>query len=272
MNNAEIVDLAHQNLINTYGCALLAFVRGTGAYLYDADGNRYLDFSGGLAVTSKTAIPRRARDQGAGREAYARFQRLSHRADGAAGGASGCGHFYMGGSHRGEANEVRQAGAALGPRPGGAGQAEVVSTLGPFHGRTLARRARPARKNITSASSRWNRLPHGSCDDVEALDKAVHDETIAIMLEPIQGEGGAVTPRINYLKRVRDLCDRRKILLILDEVQTDGGGRQCFSPGSTSGSLAHHDVCQSARRRLLIGAIRSPKANVAQSPTPGVTA
>jgi acetylornithine/N-succinyldiaminopimelate aminotransferase len=40
MNNAEIVDLAHQNLINTYGCVPLAFVRGSGAYLYDADGNR----------------------------------------------------------------------------------------------------------------------------------------------------------------------------------------------------------------------------------------
>src|SRR6266481_1627823 len=52
MNNAEIVALAHQNLINTYGCVPLAFVRGTGAYLYDADGNRYLDFFCGLAVTS----------------------------------------------------------------------------------------------------------------------------------------------------------------------------------------------------------------------------
>ena len=52
MNNAEMVDLAHQNLINTYGCVPLAFVRGNGAYLYDADGNRYLDFFCGLAVTS----------------------------------------------------------------------------------------------------------------------------------------------------------------------------------------------------------------------------
>ena len=53
--------------------------------------------------------------------------------------------------------------------------------------------------------------------------KAVHDETIAMMVEPIQGEGGVVTPRIDYLERVRDLCDRRKILLILDEVQIGMG-------------------------------------------------
>ena len=52
MNNAEIVDLAHSSLLNTYGCTPLAFVRGNGAYLYDADGNRYLDFFCGLAVTS----------------------------------------------------------------------------------------------------------------------------------------------------------------------------------------------------------------------------
>src|SRR5258708_29669192 len=52
MNNSEIVELAHANLANTYGCQPIAFVRGTGAYLYDADGNRYLDFFCGLAVTS----------------------------------------------------------------------------------------------------------------------------------------------------------------------------------------------------------------------------
>jgi 4-aminobutyrate aminotransferase-like enzyme len=52
MSNAEIVELAHANLVNNYGCMPLAFVRGHGAYLYDADGNRYLDFFCGLAVTS----------------------------------------------------------------------------------------------------------------------------------------------------------------------------------------------------------------------------
>ena len=52
MNNAEIIELAHSSLLNTYGCTPLAFVRGNGAYLYDAAGNRYLDFFCGLAVTS----------------------------------------------------------------------------------------------------------------------------------------------------------------------------------------------------------------------------
>ena len=52
MNNAEIVELAHRSLANTYGCIPLAFERGDGAYLYDVEGNKYLDFFCGLAVTS----------------------------------------------------------------------------------------------------------------------------------------------------------------------------------------------------------------------------
>ena len=52
MNNAEIVELAHKHMVNIYGCLPLAFVEGRGPYLYDADGNRYLDFFCGLAVTS----------------------------------------------------------------------------------------------------------------------------------------------------------------------------------------------------------------------------
>src|SRR5437879_4781765 len=52
MTNAEIVDLTHEHLVNIYGCLPIAFVRGEGSYLFDADGNRYLDFFCGLAVTS----------------------------------------------------------------------------------------------------------------------------------------------------------------------------------------------------------------------------
>jgi acetylornithine/N-succinyldiaminopimelate aminotransferase len=60
-------------------------------------------------------------------------------------------------------------------------------------------------------------------DDLAALDRARRDETVAVMVEPIQGEGGVVVPRADYLKRVRDWCDRNKLLLILDEIQTGMG-------------------------------------------------
>ena len=60
-------------------------------------------------------------------------------------------------------------------------------------------------------------------DDLAALDRALHDETVGVMVEPIQGEGGVVVPHADYLKRMRDWCDRNKLLLILDEVQTGMG-------------------------------------------------
>src|SRR5260221_11047458 len=60
-------------------------------------------------------------------------------------------------------------------------------------------------------------------DDLAALDRARRDETVGVMIEPIQGEGGVVVPRADYLKRVRDWCDRNKLLLILDEIQTGMG-------------------------------------------------
>ena len=85
MNNAEIIELTHRHMVDVYGCLPLAFARGHGAYLFDADGNRYLDFFCGLAVTSlghgNPRVVRAIKDP--------RFQRLSHRADCATGRAAG---------------------------------------------------------------------------------------------------------------------------------------------------------------------------------------
>ena len=123
-----------------------------------------------------------------------------------------------------EANEAALKLARRWGHDRGAGRFEVVSTLGSFHGRTFGTLSATGQEKyhigFQPLVPGFRMVPY---DDVEALDKAVHDETIAIMLEPIQGEGGVVTPRLDYLKRVRDLCDRRKILLILDEVQTGMG-------------------------------------------------
>jgi acetylornithine/succinyldiaminopimelate/putrescine aminotransferase len=60
-------------------------------------------------------------------------------------------------------------------------------------------------------------------DDVAAIEKSITDQTVALIVEPIQGEGGVVMPRTDYLGRLRDLCDRKKLLLIVDEVQTGMG-------------------------------------------------
>jgi acetylornithine/N-succinyldiaminopimelate aminotransferase len=228
MTNAEIVELAHQSLANTYGCVPLAFTHGNGAWLYDADGNRYLDFFCGLAVTSlghnHPRVVRAIKEQAEKlthvsnvfhTEPMARLAaRLSH--------AFGDGRIFFGNSGA-EANE---AAIKLARRwgHGKGGRFEIIATLGSFHGRTLGTLSATGQEKYHQGFlplvPGFKLVPY---DDVAALERAITPQTAAIMLEPIQGEGGVVVPREDYLARVRDLCDRRELLLILDEVQTGIG-------------------------------------------------
>ena len=229
MNNAEIVELAHRNLVDVYGCLPLAFVRGHGAYLYDADGNRYLDFFCGLAVTSlghgNPRVVRAIKEQAEKlthvsnvfhTEPTARLaERLANRFDD--------GKVFLANSGA-EANEAAIKLARRWGSNAGAGRYEILATLGSFHGRTLATLSATGQEKYHQG---FQPLMPGfrlvPFDDIAALDRARHDETVAVMVEPIQGEGGVVMPRPDYLKRLREFCDRNKMLLILDEVQVGMG-------------------------------------------------
>jgi len=229
MNNAEIVELAHRNLVDVYGCLPLAFVRGHGAYLYDADGNRYLDFFCGLAVTSlghgNPRVVRAIKEQAEKlthvsnvfhTEPTARLaERLANRFGG--------GKVFLANSGA-EANEAAIKLARRWGSNAGAGRHEILATLGSFHGRTLATLSATGQEKYHQG---FQPLMPGfrlvPFDDVAALERARHDETVAVMVEPIQGEGGVVMPRPDYLKGLREFCDRNKMLLILDEVQVGMG-------------------------------------------------
>jgi predicted acetylornithine/succinylornithine family transaminase len=275
MNNAEIVDLAHQNLMNTYGCAPLAFVRGTGAYLYDADGNRYLDFFCGLAVTSLGhSHPRVVRAIKEQAEKLTHVSNVFHTEPMARLAARLCGHFGDGRlffcNSGAEANEAALKLARRWGHDRGAGRFEVVSTLGSFHGRTFGTLSATGQEKyhigFQPLLPGFRLVPY---DDVDALDKAVRDETVAIMIEPIQGEGGVVMPHPDYLKRVRELCDRRKILLILDEVQTGIGRTGKLFAWQHAG--VKPDIMTLAKALgggLPIGAMIA-KSEIAQSLAPG---
>ena len=228
MNNAEIVGLAHANLANTYGCTPIAFVRGHGAYLFDADGNRYLDFFCGLAVTSlghgHPRVVRAIKDQA---EKVTHVSNVFHtepmaRLAARLGGAFGDGRIFFG-NPGAEANE---AALKLARRwgHGNGGRFEFISTLGSFHGRTIGTLSATGQEKyhigFQPLVPGFKLVPY---DDVAAIERALSDKTVAIMVEPIQGEGGVVTPSLDYLGRLRDLCDRNKLLLIVDEVQTGMG-------------------------------------------------
>jgi acetylornithine/N-succinyldiaminopimelate aminotransferase len=228
MNNAEIVDLAHANLVNNYGCMPIAFVRGHGAYLYDADGNRYLDFFCGLAVTSlghgHPRVVRAIKEQA---------EKLTHACNvfhtepmaklaARIGKSFGDGRIFFANSGA-EANE---AAFKLARRwgHGNGGRFEFISTLGSFHGRTFASLSATGQEKYHQGFlplvPGFRLVPY---DDVAAVERAISDQTVAVLVEPIQGEGGVVTPTQDSLARLRDLCDRAKILLIVDEVQTGMG-------------------------------------------------
>ena len=275
MNNAEIVELAHQNLINTYGCVPLAFARGTGAYLYDADGNRYLDFFCGLAVTSlghgNPRVVRAIKEQA---EKLTHVSNVYHTEPMARLAARLCGLFGDGrvffANSGAEANEAALKLARRWGHDRGAGRFEIVSTLGSFHGRTMGTLSATGQEKyhigFQPLVPGFRLVPY---DDVAALDGAVRDETVAIMIEAIQGEGGVVMPHADYLKRVRDLCDRRKILMLLDEVQT-GIGRtgKLFAWQHANVKPDIMTLAKALGGGLPIGAMIA-RSEIAQSLTPG---
>jgi acetylornithine/N-succinyldiaminopimelate aminotransferase len=275
MNNAEIVELTHRNLVDIYGCLPIAFARGHGAYLYDADGNRYLDFFCGLAVTSlghgHPRVVRAIKEQADKlthvsnvfhTEPTARLaERLANR--------FGDGRVFLGNSGA-EANEAAIKLARRWGHKDGGGRFEIVAALGSFHGRTLATLTATGQEKYHQG---FQPLVPGfrltPFDDLAALERARHDETVAVMIEPIQGEGGVVVPRTDYLKRVREFCDRRGLLLILDEIQTGVGRTGKFFAYEHAGIKP--DIVTLAKALaggLPIGAMIA-RAEIASSFTPG---
>ncbi len=229
MTNREVVALAHGALMDVYACAPIALERGEGAYLYDVEGKRYLDFFCGLAVTSlghaHPGVTRAIVEQA---EKLTHVSNVFHTEASARLAAElsrrfGDGRVFLCNSGA-EANEAaiklaRRWGASRGSRY------EIVTALNSFHGRTLATLAATGQEKYHLG---FQPLPQGfrmvPFDDLAAVRAALRDHTVAVMIEPIQGEGGVVLPRDErYLDGLRELCDKRGLLLIFDEVQTGVG-------------------------------------------------
>jgi predicted acetylornithine/succinylornithine family transaminase len=229
MTNREVVALAHGALMDVYACAPIALERGEGAYLYDVEGKHYLDFFCGLAVTSlghaHPGVTRAIVEQA---EKLTHVSNVFHTEASARLAAElsrrfGDGRVFLCNSGA-EANEAaiklaRRWGASRGSRY------EIVTALNSFHGRTLATLAATGQEKYHVG---FQPLPQGfrmvPFDDLAAVRAALRDHTVAVMIEPIQGEGGVVLPRDErYLDGLRELCDKRGLLLIFDEVQTGVG-------------------------------------------------
>lgn len=214
-------------LMNTYKRAAIDFVRGEGEYLYDTHGRRYIDLLSGVAVVSVGhANPRVASaiSQQAAKLVHVSnlfgnlpMRRLAERIQASTGG---WGRIFFCNSGA-EANECA---IKLARKAGGGTRHKILAAEGGFHGRTLGTLA------ATGQPEKWKGfepLPqgfvHNPYNNLEAFAAALDDSVAGILVEPIQGERGVIPGTVEFLKGVRDLCDRAKIPLIFDEVQTGVG-------------------------------------------------
>jgi predicted acetylornithine/succinylornithine family transaminase len=227
----EIQQLDAEHVMQTYGRLPVAFVRGEGVKLWDTEGNEYLDFLGGLAVTAlghaHPAVADAVADQArtllhVSNLYYNEVQpRVAAHLDELLGGG---GRVFFANSGA-EANECAiKLARRYGQANGGPERFHVLSALGSFHGRTLTTLAATGQPQKQET---FQPLPAGfrqvGFGDLDALAAAMDERVCAVMLEPIQGEGGVVPAPPGYLDAVRSLCDEREALLLVDEVQTGLG-------------------------------------------------
>jgi len=230
MNLEQIRSLDSRYHMNVYGRLPVAFVRGEGALLWDTDGKRYLDFLAGIAVMSvghsHPKVVQAIREQ-AGKLAHVSnlfytepqailAERLHD--------LLGWGKVFFSNSGA-EANECALKLARRWARArGSAERSGVVVALGSFHGRTfttLAATGQPHKHEPFAPLPAW--FTYVSLNDEEALDQAVGDDTTAVLLEVVQGEGGVRLATPEYLTAARKFCEERSAALIFDEVQTGLG-------------------------------------------------
>ena len=213
--------------IPVFGAPQVMFAKGAGTQLWDISGKRYLDFLCGLAVTSL------GHSHPAVTEAIAlQAGELMHVSNffanpGATKAAVQLDALLGGGGQVFFCNsgaEANEAAIKLARKFGGRGRYGVVSAYGSFHGRTLAALAatgQPAKHEpFQPMPEGFRHVPFG---DVAALEAAIDPTVSAVLLEPIQGEGGVIPAPDGYLAAVRALCDERGLLMIMDEVQTGLG-------------------------------------------------
>lgn len=209
----------------------LELVRGQGTEVWDSTGRRYLDFLAGIAVVSlghcNPTVSEAIAQQAATLVHVSNFfanpvaNRAALQLVGLIEQVTGeRGQIFFTNSGA-EANECA---LKLARRASGPGRYVVVSALGSFHGRTLATLAATGQPTKHVAfepmPEGFVHVPYG---DLDALRSAMHDDVAAVLIEPIQGEGGVVPAPPGYLAGIRELCDSTGALMIVDEIQTGLG-------------------------------------------------
>ena len=227
-SSSDVIALAKKYLIANYTRFPVCLVRGDGSWVWDAEGNRYLDFfpgwGCGILGHCPPRVVRAVREQ-AGELIhvpntwYTAPQALLAKELSDRTGWGGVCFFCNSGA---EANETAIKLARLHGRA--KGRYKILTMTNSFHGRTfgaLSATAQPKyHAGLEPMLPGFLYAPYG---DLDAAAAAIDSETAAVLLEPIQGEGGINLPPPGYLEGLRALCDKHGLLLMLDEVQTGMG-------------------------------------------------
>lgn len=227
MNIDEVKGLDQRYLFQNYARQSLCFDHGEREFLWDLDGRQYIDLVAGIAVNSlgyaHPAVVKAVCEQSQRLMHVSNLYLVREQAEAAEALASVCPPplsatlFVNSGA---EANE-----AALKLAVKHTGRSKVVSATNSFHGRTcvsLSATGQPKYQNGFEPllSKAFDFIPYG---DTEALKSSVTGDTAAVILEPVQGEGGVIPVPEDFFRTARDICDEKGALLICDEVQTGMG-------------------------------------------------
>jgi predicted acetylornithine/succinylornithine family transaminase len=227
MTTQQTIELFQRYVIGNYTRYPVCLVRGEGSYVWDAEGNRYLDFFPGWGCDLLGHCPPRVieavRDQ-VGKLIhvpntwYTEAQGLLAQALSERSGFGGQCFFCNSGA---EANEAAIKLARLYGKPG---RYKIITMMNSFHGRTLGALSATGQpkyhQGLEPLLAGFQFAPFG---DLDAAARLIDGETCAILVEPVQGEGGINVPPAGYLEGLRALADQHKLLLIFDEVQSGMG-------------------------------------------------
>jgi predicted acetylornithine/succinylornithine family transaminase len=229
MTTDDVIATAERYLMPTYRRAPVAFSHGQGVWLYDLEGQRYLDFIAGIAVSAlghaHPALVAAIQRQAARLLHTSNLFHIAEQAELARAlcEASGLDRAFFCNSGT-EAVEAAIKIARRWGRRGERARYEIIVAQQSFHGRTMGALSATMQAKYQDAFAPlvpgFVAVPY---NDMEALPGATTDRTVAVMLEPVQGEGGVVPAQAEYLRSVREWCDARDLLLIFDEVQTGIG-------------------------------------------------